>query len=67
MAPSDYHLFRSLQNFLNDRNYNSDAEIDQDLQVYFNSKASSFFVKGIAQLPDRWQKTIDFDGDYFFE
>lgn len=67
LAPSDYHLFRSLQNFLNGRDYNNDNEIEADLQVFFNSKSPSFFVKGIAKLPDRWQKTINFDGDYFIE
>lgn len=67
LAPSDYHLFRSLQNFLNGRDYNNDEEIEADLKVFFNSKLQSFYVKGIAKLPDRWQKTINFDGDYFIE
>ncbi len=46
---------------------NDEAELVTDLNAYFASKDQSFFERGIHSLPDRWQLTIDYEGDYFVE
>lgn len=53
LAPSDYHLFRSLQNHLNGKTFDSDPAIKNELDQFFASKNQSFFERGIFQLPER--------------
>jgi hypothetical protein len=36
-----------------------------DVQLWINAKPSEFFAAGIAKLPDRWQRCIENDGNYF--
>jgi histone-lysine N-methyltransferase SETMAR len=67
LAPSDYHLFRSMKNWMRGKEYDDEAELVMDLNAYFASKDQSFFERGIHSLPDRWQLTIDYEGDYFVE
>lgn len=67
LAPSDYHLFRSLQNFLDGKKYNSNDEIKNALLEYFGSKPTNFYEKGIKSLPDRWRKVLNVDGEYFVD
>lgn len=64
LAPSDYHLFRSLQNDLNNRNFISDEAVKEYLVQFFAAKEQSFYEHGIMQLPKRWQKIIDQNGQY---
>ncbi|CAK9814698.1 Mariner Mos1 transposase [Anthophora quadrimaculata] len=65
MAPSDYHLFRSLQHHLADRHFERLEEIRQCIDDFNASKPVSFYREGIRQLPKRWQKAIDANGDYY--
>ncbi|KAG5324220.1 MOS1T transposase, partial [Pseudoatta argentina] len=44
IAPSDFHLFRSMAHGLADM---------------------SFFRRGIHVLPERWEKVVSSDGQYF--
>ena len=64
-APTDYKAFRSLQNFLNGKNFANEDEVKQAIQEWIDSKNRDFRVKGIAVLPDRWAKAIEYEGDYF--
>jgi histone-lysine N-methyltransferase SETMAR len=42
LAPSDYHLFRSLQNHLNNKKFERFKEVNDDILTYFESKPRSF-------------------------
>uniref|UniRef100_A0A0L8HMH5 Uncharacterized protein n=1 Tax=Octopus bimaculoides TaxID=37653 RepID=A0A0L8HMH5_OCTBM len=59
IAPSDYHLFCSLQNHLDGKNMNSVDkirtldEVRTVLEEYFSSQTSEFWKTGLASLPDR--------------
>lgn len=64
LAPSDYHLFRSLQNDLNSRSFDSDRAIKEHLTEFFGQKEQSFYERGIMQLPQRWAKVIKQNGQY---
>ena len=53
LAPSDYFLFRSLQNFLNDKNFNNDDHIKSYLIQFLANKNQKFYERGIMMLPER--------------
>lgn len=65
LAPSDYHLFRSMQSYLADQRFSKVEDVRKWLDEYFASKPISFYRDGIHHLPDRWQKAIDSNGEYF--
>lgn len=67
LAPSDYHLFRSLQNALNGKTFTNDEDIKSFLEKFFAEKDRSFFVRAIMKLPERWKKVIEQDGQYIIE
>ena len=45
--------------------FTSFAEIENWLQNWIASKDESFFRDGIRKLPERWEKVIGSDGQYF--
>ncbi|KAL1122118.1 hypothetical protein AAG570_003524 [Ranatra chinensis] len=63
LAPSDFHLFRSLQNFLNGHTFNSEEDVIIHLEDFFVSKGRKFFKHGIMNLPKRWKKDIQSQKD----
>ena len=65
LAPSDYHLFRSLEHYLREKKFKSKEEIKCVLLIFFYSKPAEFYKKGIFDLPNRWQKVIENNGNYF--
>ena len=67
LAPSDYHLFRSLSNQLRGTSFGDDAQLQQWLREFFDSKPVGFFKQGIEQLPERWEKVISSFGEYIID
>lgn len=65
IAPSDYHLFRSMTHYLHDKKFNSDDDVKNAMVEFFDSKSEDFYGDGIRSLVGRWQKVIDADGNYF--
>ncbi|GFW27894.1 mariner Mos1 transposase [Trichonephila clavipes] len=61
LAPSDYYLFRSLQNFLT---LTSNKEVKNHIGQFFASKDQKVSERGIMLLPERWQKVLDQNGQY---
>ncbi|GFV37243.1 mariner Mos1 transposase [Trichonephila clavipes] len=59
LAPSDYYLFRSLQNFLDGKTFTSNEEVKNHLDQLFASKDQIFYEREIMLLPQRWQKVLD--------
>lgn len=64
LAPSDYHLFRSLQNSLDDRTFSSNEDVTNYLDQYFANKDQKFYEHGIMLLPKRWQYVLEHNGQY---
>ncbi|GFV49897.1 histone-lysine N-methyltransferase SETMAR [Trichonephila clavipes] len=64
LAPSDYYLFRSLQNFLDGKTFTSNEEVKNHLDQFSASKDQKFYERGIMLLPERWQKVLDQNGQY---
>ena len=64
-APSDYHLFRSMQYALTGIRFTSEHGIKNWLDSFLAAKPAQFFWDGIHKLPERWEKAIASDGQYF--
>ena len=60
LAPYDYYLFASMGHVLSDQHFIS---YENGMMTGLPQKSDSFF--GIDQLPDRWEKCIASDGQYF--
>lgn len=67
LAPSDYHLFRSLSHFLHGRRFNSEEDVKQGVTEFFASKPPEWYRRGIENLAERWLQVIENDGLYFAE
>lgn len=65
LAPSDFHLFRSLQHFLKGKRFENIDEMSEALEEFFDSKDVDFYRRGIMKLPEKWQEVIEVDGEYF--
>lgn len=64
LAPSDFHLFLSLQNYLNGKKFNTTDEVKTALDTFFASKPESFYSNGIKKLTERWETVISNNGNY---
>jgi hypothetical protein len=58
LAPSDYHLFRSLSNNLSRVSFKDDAELQNWLDDFFTAKPPDFFKCGIENLLERWKEVL---------
>ena len=59
IALSDFHLFRSLQNPLNGKNFNSLKDCKRHLEQFFAQNDKKFWEDGIMKLPENWQKVVE--------
>ena len=50
MAPTDYHLFRSLQNHLSGKTFDNRTNLENEICRHFNSLSPSFYRDGIHSL-----------------
>ena len=67
LTPSDYHLFRSLQNHLNCKTFDSNQAVKNELIDFFASKIQTFYESGIVKLTEGWQKVIEQNGQYIID
>lgn len=65
IAPSDYYLFRSMAHGLADQQFRSYEDIKKWLDSWIASKDEHFYRNGIRALPERWEKVVASDGQYF--
>lgn len=65
LAPSDFHLFRSMQHTLSGQQFTKVEDIKKCIDDFIASKPRSFFRSGIRNLPDRWGKVLANGGKYF--
>ena len=67
LAPSDYHLFCSLQNHLNGKTFDLNEAVKNELIQFFASKNQTFYGSGMMKLTVRWQKVIEQNGQYIID
>ena len=63
IAPSDFHLFRALQNSLNGSNFIFLEDCKRHLKQFFAQKGKKFGEDGIVKLPEKWQKVVEQKGE----
>ena len=67
LAPTDYHLFRSLANYFVEKRFDDKNDLKMDLTNFFAQKSQDFREHGILSLSGRWQLVIDSNGAYISE
>lgn len=67
IAPSDYYLFRSLQNYLDQKSFLNLSDVKSALVTFFESKSEDFFARGIDRLPERWRQVVENNGNYLLD
>jgi histone-lysine N-methyltransferase SETMAR len=67
LAPSDYHLFRSLQNHLNNKKFERYEQVSDAIIAYFESKPRSFYKAGTEKLVTRWETVIVSNGNVIID
>lgn len=65
IAPTDYHLFRSMTHSLADQAIHSYKDTKSWVDSWIASKDHEFFQHGIRALPERWEKVVTSKGQYF--
>ncbi|XP_033231716.1 histone-lysine N-methyltransferase SETMAR-like [Belonocnema kinseyi] len=63
-APSEYHMFFHLKKWLGGKNFQSNEEIIDAVNAYFEGLDESFYKNGITELEHRYEKCISLEGDY---
>jgi len=64
-APSDFWLFRHLQNYLDGAILSKKEDAVDEVKNFLNSRPPDFFREGIYRAPKRWEKIVEFKGEYF--
>jgi histone-lysine N-methyltransferase SETMAR len=64
LAPSDFHVFLHLKNFLGGRRLLEDDDVKEDVNTWFSSQAASFYDAGIQKLVPRYDKCLNKGGNY---
>ena len=65
IAPSDFHLFRSMTHGLSEQHFTSYENTKNWVDSWIASKNEAFFRRDIHMLPERWEKVVASDGQYF--
>uniref|UniRef100_A0A914CN11 Transposase n=1 Tax=Acrobeloides nanus TaxID=290746 RepID=A0A914CN11_9BILA len=63
-APTDYHVNRSMKNWISNKVYEDLDELVTDVKAWIASKDPAFFARGIDMLPSKWEAVIEVDGEY---
>jgi hypothetical protein len=64
LAPSDFHLFPKLKEFLGGRRFKSDEEVKDAIKEWINRLAAEVYDEGIQKLVTRYDKCLNVGGNY---
>lgn len=64
LAPSDFHLFRYLKEFLGGKRFDTDDEVKEAVEDWLSSQAADFYDLGIKKLVERYDKCLNKYGNY---
>ena len=68
LHPRILHLFWSLQNSFNGKNFKTLEDCKRHLgTVRCSKKDKTFWEDGIMKLPEKWQKVVEQNGEYIFQ
>ncbi|GFS62474.1 histone-lysine N-methyltransferase SETMAR [Trichonephila clavipes] len=58
IAPTDFHLFRSMQHFLANKKFQNLDDMKNAIFRYLTEQPTDFYRSGIENLHTRWQKVV---------
>jgi len=64
LAPSDYHVFRSLKDSLCGQRFGCDEEVVHATNDWFKLQDEKCFVDGVKSLAHRWEKCVALEWNY---
>lgn len=64
LAPSDFHLFGPMKNFIRGRRFADDEEVIHEVTTWLRRQSKDFYRQGIHALVSRWKKAVELEGDY---
>ncbi|KAJ4442700.1 hypothetical protein ANN_04289 [Periplaneta americana] len=64
MAPSDFHLFPKLKEYLREHLFDSDDAVQTEVRLWFRHQNETFYSDSIKKLVTHWEKCIHHQGDY---
>jgi histone-lysine N-methyltransferase SETMAR len=64
LAPSDFHLFPKLKEFLGGRRFKGDEEVNDAVKEWLNGLAAEVYEEGIQKLVTHYDKCLKVGGDY---
>ncbi|KAK6767034.1 hypothetical protein RB195_026541 [Necator americanus] len=67
LAPTDYHLFRSLSNQMRGVTFDNNEDLENWLNNFFESRPGGFWQNGINKLVERWEQVVNNDGEYIID
>ena len=67
IAPSDYYLSRVLKHHLQEKSFDDQDQLENEIDQFFTSRPRQFWATGIERLPERWGRVVDSDGDYIID
>ncbi|KZC12074.1 Histone-lysine N-methyltransferase SETMAR [Dufourea novaeangliae] len=65
LSPPDFHFFRHLSHFLQEKLFSNESEVESTFEEFLTPCSTEFHRTGINNLVLRWQKCFDAEGDYF--
>lgn len=67
LASMDYCLFRSLSNHMRDVTFDNKEDLKTWLHIFFDTRASDFWRKGIDKVVERWEAVVNSNGEYIID
>jgi hypothetical protein len=64
LTPSDYHLFKTMKGFLEDKRFQNNGEVIAGVQCWIHEPPKTFSENGIKKLAEIWHKRIAVNRDY---
>ena len=64
LAPSDFHLFHYLKDFLSGKRFATDDEVKEAVKDWLSSQAADVYDLGIQKLVERYDKCLNKYGNY---
>jgi histone-lysine N-methyltransferase SETMAR len=64
LAPTDFHLFPKLKEFLGGRRFKSDEEVKDAVKEWLNGLAAEIYDECIQKLVTHYDKCLNVGGDY---
>jgi len=64
LAPSDFHLFLHLKNFLGGKRFDDDSDLKDAVQKWLTSQATAIYEEGVQKLVPCYDRCLNNGGEY---